>query len=563
MELHKSKHISFAIALIIFSYASLFCEIKNLNIIGGGIVGSMEAYYAYLDAKKNNTSLKVTIYEQYNSTSFTTASNIAASLTFNEILAVIPKGKELVKKLNILFSKPGGIRVDVKGINEALTTQYFKEEALNYSLDEIGHNQRTQDLLALGKMSMDLWKEIYNNADEEFKEILKLSNFNPCCEPTDDNKKLHDGYRIDLIYNIPNVQKQAESMKDEFQSLGYKHCTILTPAQVMAIDPFLKDFCKSHSKNNVWNDDAIAIWRPGGCIDAKVFLPQLHKYLKKNMGTYINIDGKQEDCFQIKFGKKVIGLEFEKDNLGKTVISGLRFEDGEILLNESNSSEYVFCPGEAVGTLKKLGLSEPAYAGFAGASLLLNIDIPQDKLEEYSKFNDYMEVYQKGIILAWQARFRDNKIFIGVAGTKAFYGDQRPTKDQEFAKNRNLLQLNMINDILPEFISLALKYDTRGKTLTEKDLEFLESQKIATRWAGVRAVVYDGFPTLGYVYKQDERVENARCTTHLGSGGVSFSPAAVVVSRSAMNKEIDPFFQRILKFGNSTRNSKTSFCDKR
>jgi|SRR5579859_6247760 len=195
--------------------------------------------------------------------------------------------------------------------------------------------------------------------------------------------------------------------------------------------------------------------------------------------------------------------------------------------------------------------------GFAGVSLLLDIDVPQNKLKDYAPFNHCMEVHQEGVVLAWQARFRDNKIFIGVAGTKAFYSDQRPTKDQDFARNRNLLQLNMINDVLPEFISLALNYDTKGKALTEKDLNYLESKKIATRWAGVRAVVYDGFPTLGNVYKGNVKVTNARCTTHLGSGGGSFSPAVTLMSRSAMNQEHDDFTQRILNYGDSSRTSKS------
>lgn len=558
MKLYKSNHLFFAIAFIASSYSSLFCFIEKMTIVGGGIVGGMEAYYAHLDAKKNNTKLCITIYEKNNSIADTTVSNIVPSLTCDEILSVVPRGPELVKKLRVLFSNPGGIRVDdVKGINDTPTTEHFKQEVQNYSLDEIGHSQRTQDLLALGKMSMDLWKEIYNNADADLKEILRLSNFNPCCEPSSDTKKLHDGYRVDLIYNVLNAQERAESMKHDYEALGYKNCTTLKPDEVMAIDPFLTDFCKSHSVNNVWNNDTIAIWRPGGCIDAQIFLPKLYEYLKKVMGTYTNSEGKQEDCFQLNFGKKVTGIEFEKDNSEKTVISGLKFEDGQMVLNESNTCEYVFCPGESVGTLKKLGLEEPAYAGFAGVSLLLNIDIPNGKLAEYSNFNHCMEVHQEGVVLAWQARFRNNKIFIGVAGTKSFYGDQQPTKDQEFAKNRNLLQLNMINDVLPEFISLALKYDTKGQTLTEKDLEYLESNKIVTRWAGVRAVAYDGFPTLGHVYKNDLIVENARCTTHLGSGGGSFSPAAVVISRNTMNKELDEFSQRILNFGNSSRSSKS------
>lgn len=65
---------------------------------------------------------------------------------------------------------------------------------------------------------------------------------------------------------------------------------------------------------------------------------------------------------------------------------------------------------------------------------MLNIDIPTDKIDAYSKFNHCMLVYHEGIGLAWQARFIDNKIFIGVADAKTFYGDQQANKDQAFAR---------------------------------------------------------------------------------------------------------------------------------
>src|SRR5260221_2097533 len=130
-------------------------------------------------------------------------------------------------------------------------------------------------------------------------------------------------------------------------------------------------------------------------------------------------------------------------------------------------------------------------------------------------------------MLALQARAKNDRIFIGVSGTKAFYSDKKPHKDQAFAKNRNLLQLNMVNDVLPEFISLALNRNTKGQKLNAADLSLLEEKKIATRWVGTRAVAYDGFPTLGNVYNTNGKITNARMTTHLGSAGVSFSPAVV------------------------------------
>ncbi|HEX4045450.1 MAG TPA: hypothetical protein VHZ76_07290 [Gammaproteobacteria bacterium] len=142
-----------------------------------------------------------------------------------------------------------------------------------------------------------------------------------------------------------------------------------------------------------------------------------------------------------------------------------------------------------------------------------------------------------------------------VAGTKSFYSDQKPHKNQAFAKNRNLLQLNMINDVLPEFISLALGRDTKGQKLVIEDLSQLESAGIAERWVGTRAVAFDGFPTLGAVYNEKDKVNNARCTTHLGSGGCSFSPATVFASRSALKKEAElpGLIQEVLKYGSSNR----------
>ena len=550
----------------LFFTSKIFCATpekpKELVIIGGGIAGAMETYYAHCDAQKSNIPLRVSIYDKNSSFSHTTVFNIAPSLTPDEILSVVPRGQDLVTKLQIPFYEPGGIRVDdVSGISGTSPTEQFKDAVQHYSLDELGHKQRSQCLLAMGKMSMDLWHTLYATADTELKKILEASNFNPCCELTDNTKALHKGYRIDLIYNVPNAHERAMNMKHDYEALGYTHCAILSPDEVKTIDPYLASFCNKHSSKNAdgirtWHTDTVALWRPGGCLDTQTFLPQFSAYLRKKMGTFTNAQGQQQDCLQITFNKKVTQLEYTTNASGKCHITAMHFEDGTSFKTDpAFDTQFVFCPGEAVGTLKNLGLHEPAYAGFAGASLRLVIDIPQEKIKDYEMFNHCMEVHQEGVVLAWQARLKDSKISIVVAGTKAFYSDQKPTKDQAFAKNRNLLQLNMINDVLPEFISMALKRDTAGKTITSDDLHYLESQGIATRWAGTRAVVYDGFPTLGPVYHNGQQVINARCTTHLGSGGVSFSPAAVVISQSTMQQEKNnsQLMHDVARYANSAR----------
>ncbi len=165
-----------------------------------------------------------------------------------------------------------------------------------------------------------------------------------------------------------------------------------------------------------------------------------------------------------------------------------------------------------------------------------------------------MEVHNEGIVLAWQARCKESNISIGVAGTKSFYGDKHPNKDEEFAKNRNLVQLNMINHVLPEFMSLACGYQTHGKKISAEELSSLEEKGFARRWVGRRAVAYDGFPTIGSLYCNNRKVSNARCTTHLGSGGVAFGPGAVFISRSSEQGSNDAFVQKILMYADSSDN---------
>ncbi|MBP6870286.1 hypothetical protein KBC04_05360 [Candidatus Babeliales bacterium] len=535
----------------------------HLIIVGSGIAAAVESLCAYVDSVVHNTLLKITILEKSSSIDQSPATQIAPSLTADEIVSVVPRGAALIEKSQILFSEPNGIRVDdVPGIHGSAVTQRFQEQAEVYSLDDVGHQQRSQDLLLLGKMSMDMWQQLYINADDELQAIFKASNFNPCYESQfGGDRNLHQGYRIDLIFNIADAAVRAEGMKADYTKLGYEQCAILTPAQVTVLDPSLAQFCKDHSTIHVdgfaqWNNDSVALWRPGGCLDASVFIPRLYEYLQKKMGIFVDEFGVECNCFQIHCSADVTGVEFGLNDDGQSILKGLQINHDQMLYPSSQDAvTYLFCPGQSVGTLHSFGFSEPAYSGFAGAVLKLTIDIPEDRFDDVAMFNHYMELHQQGIVLAWQARLKNNKIFIAVGGTKAFYGDQIPNKDQAFAVNRNILQLNVINNVLPEFVSWAFGRDTHGQILTEQDLYDLEAAGIAQRWVGLRGVAYDGFPTIGHVYKDGQPVMNARCTTHLGSGGVSFAPAVAYMSRAVFNPalQIDEFVQRILAYGNSAR----------
>lgn len=514
-------------------------------IIGGGIIGAMESYNLYLNAKKNNLPIHIVVYDK--SSSFeegafsNTAYHICPSLTPDEILSVVPRGAELVEKLAFLFNQPGGIRVDdVSDVNDSLAALQFKQAVEVYGKDP-HHDDRTRKLLKLGKMSMDLWQKIYDEADEELKSIFDQSNFNACHEPQK-TRVLHDGYRIDLIYDVEDAQNRAENMQKTYRELGYKSSQLLSVSEVIAIDPSLTDFCLRHSEidqpgNRVWKKDAAALWRPGGCLSSYEFMPAFYAYLKKVMGS----------DFELIFHKEVVGVDLDD----KQQIVGLQFQDGSFEHNDPRC-QYVFCPGEAVGTLQKLGFAEPTYAGFAGPSLTVRIPLSEEQVDKYKNFNHCMEVHKVGIVLAWQARCTGNELLLQVGGTKAFYGDKAPQIHEAFATNRHLVQLNMLNDVLPDVMSIAFGWDTTDNRLFLGDLWELEEKGLLSRWVGRRAVAYDGFPTLGALYSNGKKVKNGRCTTHMGSGGFSFAPAAVYVSQNCETTD-DAFTKKVLKYADSRR----------
>ena len=514
---------------------------KTVTIVGGGIVGVMEAYQAFQDAQKSGQTTQIVILEKNPNLQATTSANIFPSLTPDEIMSVVPRGKDLVEFLKIPFSQGKGIRVDdAPGVNGTAQSKAFIKAVQKYGEQEAAHLERSKTLLEFGRYAMELWKEFYNNADSELKTILDESNFHACYETQQSEpRELHDGYRIDLIFDDKEAKSKAASMKESYQALGYEKTQLLSPEQVRAIDSPLADFVDSHSlgdeasKSKVWNVDAAAVWRPGGCINTHDFLPKFTSYLKNKMGTFTDKDGQKHDLFEIRYENKVKKVFLAED---KKTIRGLEVTANPSRYSPSTEeSEYIFAPGEAVGTLKTLGFNEPSYARFAGPSLVLNIPLPVSLREKYSKLSHCMEVHQEGVVLAWQVRSLGDHVLIGVAGTKAFYADKQPLVTQQFARNRNLLQLNIINNVFPELISQALDKDTKSMKLSEDDLTLLEKNKIARRWVGTRAVAYDGFPTLGdlYLQKNGNKILNARATTHLGSGGVSFSLGAVDLSRKS------------------------------
>ncbi len=534
---------------------------SEVNIVGGGIAGFFEAYFAMLDAETTQKTAKVTIYEKNPNISTTTTTQIAPSLTFDEIISVIPRGADLDKALSMPFFHGKGIRVDdVQGVNSSVSALRFLSAAKEYSKDDDGHRIRTSVLLELGKKSMKMWQELYEQGDEKLKMILEQSNFMPCKELTDpQNFKLGEGYRIDIMFNDDNAMNKAISMQDDYIKLGFPSTRILNPDEVIKIDNQLTSFVLSNSTGDEgqrkWKDNAAAVWRPGGCINVAKFLPLFAHYIEERMGTYVNKDGKEKHRFKIKFNSKVSGVIYnEKNQIENLIVEGNELKKTNNKHQYKNSS-FVFAPGEAVKTLEELGFAVPAYAGFAGPSLRLKIKLSPEQLKQYENFKHCMEVHQDGVVLAWQVNVdpETGECYIAVAGTKAFYGDKSPQIKEAFAQNRHLLQLNIINGVLPELVSAAIGRNTINEKLTHVDLKQLVDEGIATPWVGTRAVAFDGFPTVGRLYNKNGDVNNARVTHHLGSGGCSFALGAVDASRKVDTESKDSLDEAVLEFGKSTR----------
>lgn len=516
--------------------------VDKLIVMGSGILGMLEVWYAYLQALEEGRKLKAVMYEKRKEND-TTSDHIVPSFTPDELLSVVPRGSELERKLNIRFDLPGGIAVPDVNVTAGDAHEAFIKAVEAFSKDEAGYQDRTKKLLELGKLSMDLWQKFYDEADSQLKEILIRSNFNPCREPMNsDEKVLHDGYRIDLIHHIPGAHEKAKGMIKDYDALGYKQCAILSPAEVVKIDSSLKDFCDNNSENNQWKNGTTALWRPGGCINAQTFMPLFREYLTQKMGTYLGENNEVKNCFDIEYESAIKGLYF---NPTGDEITGLNIAGRQTVKRNQYSYErcnYVFCPGEAVGTLDDLGLEEPAYAGFAGPTLFLNIPLKEDEIEAWKDFNHCKEYHKEGVVLAWQGRLiqdeKGSRLFLGVGGSKSYYGVVEPKLTEAFACERNLMQLNAMNAVLPKVVSRAMGRDTTGQTLTEVDLSALVDKGFAERWVGRRAVAFDGSPSTGPVYHHGKEVKHARATTHAGSGGFSFSHGLVMASRGVKQNEL-------------------------
>lgn len=509
---------------------------NHFYIVGGGIIGMLEAYYALTEAEKLKKTINIFIFERNARFDQTPAMNIFPSLTPDEILAVIPRGEMLVRDLAVPFDLGDGIKVsDVPALDMgSKIVKDFIASVTVYGEDLKGYKKREKALLSLGKLSMQLWDELYRQGDYDLRSLMQASNYKPCKEVSRGEKRLGQGYRIDIFYKQSGVDALVQALVKKYRSLGYVSTRALSPEEAGAIDPQLTDFIDLYTVKKetglAWKKDAGAIWRPGGCLNAHDFMLGLRDYLQEKAKKMAN-----GSSVNIMLGTEVVGIDFiEGDRItGLKItsdkgVSARRFPEAK---GSISNSQVAFAPGESVGTLRKLGFKEPDYAIFAGPSLRLDIPLSEKLKDKYKSLNHAMEVHQNGVVLAWQARNYNGLVTIGIAGTKAFYGDVIPKNTEDFARDRHLLQLNTAYELYPDIINEGLDGASHQSVLMQEDLDRLIKKGMARAWVGARAVAYDEFPTLGLLYKDNNVITNARVVTHLGSGGVSFGPASIRMSQ--------------------------------
>lgn len=211
---------------------------SEVVIIGGGMTGALEAYYAYTDAVKKGIPIQITIYE---------------------------KGP-LIENLKT---------------DETLSTLMPSQE------------EHTQALVNLKKMGIAAWQRLYDEATPQLQAIFQEAHYTPISPPT---------------------EIAAEPLAD--------------------------------------------------CLDVRTFLPKFYEYMKKAMGTYVAKGGAEKPYFELQCNKEVCGVRLSKGENPR--ITSLKFTDGSSThrAGSKRKRSYVFCQGEAIGTLSKLGFDEPSYDGF-------------------------------------------------------------------------------------------------------------------------------------------------------------------------------------------------------
>lgn len=161
---------SFFLALgILLSFSCQMVRHETHIIVGGGHIGIVKALRAQERAEQLGQKITIRLYTKNNSVEESTAANIWNSHTDNEILAVVPPGKEMRAALQKPFYEPGGIRVERQGVNDSKSALRFIDAVEKHGGKSALQEEIEDTLLRIGRGGMSLWKNLPKGL---IKEIL-------------------------------------------------------------------------------------------------------------------------------------------------------------------------------------------------------------------------------------------------------------------------------------------------------------------------------------------------------------------------------------------------------
>ncbi|ARB92107.1 FAD-binding oxidoreductase [Legionella longbeachae] len=512
---------------------------EKVSIAGNGIVALMIAYFAFLKAREEDKAIKISIRGKYPITQ-TTAAFLVPSLSWNEILSVVPPGKKFIEALGKFFTEFNGGILLPNADKIIYQAEEFIEAVKSCGEEDI--YRKKELLIEFSKLSLSLWGFIHETADEELRHILLESNYLACRERSVSEIRLRDGYRLDIYYDVLNFEEKLDATIKESREAGYQQAQLISPDELIQLDSSFQLFYENYSTTRsdgvrCWNPGAGVILRPGGCINTPVFLSKFVDYLTRVMGTYLTEDGKEKPCFKAKLGEVVgLGYSVEKNHVSQFHIADKK---ATIKKRNYNSNDFILCPGESVGTLRRFGLFEPPHARFAGFSLKL---ILPERLVLKAGFKmDYKcnLAIRTGVAsssVVQVGKFGES-FTLGIGGMKAFLGLDEPDLNADYAIKASVYQLNVLNQIYAPLISVCLDRDTRCITLGQQELDQLIRDRFLTRWTGARACAYDGVPTICYGQNEYGSIKNLIVATHLSSGGVTNAPGSAYLVAHLREKQ--------------------------
>lgn len=525
-------------------------ETDKLTIIGAGFSGLMTALLAYLEYRIQGKKIRITVIGDQAPTD-SPASNLCASLSHNEILAVTPSPAEAKAFIEQLFTTPGGLAATLAHL-ETPKAKAFIDEL--YKLAEEPEELKKDQLILekYGEYCMVLWQRlmdiIHEQGDIELIQIFEsYSSFLlPAAPGVKDDGKNH---RMDIYINTPSAALKTSALVNQLKQAGYADSRLLSPDEYLTFAPYGQTFVDQHATidastgKRVWFEDVSVARRPAGRINANQFMKHITGYLERVCGKYVSEDGDVKSYFRVKKGK-VTELLCQNDTDPKsnitTVVDVQMVDPAASQVMETHRKDrsygkffYAINTGSRAQATNDLGIRAPNNALFSGTYLQLRI--PMEKLstlEQSIHTNLALRAGNgAGGVHTSVAQFYpdpENKhlLVVHIAGTKTFCGDTEPVRQgtlEPFAYDRLLIQLNILRTTFPNLLKPVLG-EKVDQPLTFDALDSLVQTGIAKIGVESRNVSTTNAPYVGPVIFQNGYTTNNAGLCHApSSAGIAYA----------------------------------------